>query len=306
VGFSEAYYIPLTILSFLFLNEKNIFKIIFGAFLFYLTMYIHVKNYFTFLLLQFIIITFLFCKTALNFNKLKLLFSTSFKQFKSTSNLNKLKFLFISLSDELQKIFIKSKKSRDIFIKIFTLLLIVNICIIFNYKDYLKKSGADYVYERIWSEFDDIWASGINVAACQINPEFCKKVRNKEITDIRTIKINTFKTFFKNPLEWTYIKLPYIFNHWFSSNIFLGFFEMLMCLITVYSLFRKKNYFNLILFGSLILAMGSVIIISSELRYYYQLKTIIIFYFFTFVDINFFQKYVDKFKIKYNFLIKKD
>lgn len=245
--FSEAYFCIFTVISFIFLNSKKNINIIIGVFFLYLTILFHIKNFYLFLIIEFILIISLFY------------------------------YKFV------EKFKFKNYFFYELLKKIFLMIMLVNFLLLLTYSHYMKRQGTAYVYKMVWGK-EDVLSNGINKSACKVDTELCMKIQNGEISDLKTITKITLLTFFKNPFEWTYYKIPIMFLEWSKNNFLFSILEIIMFLVVSYKLLRKRDYFNFSLFFSLFAILITSVIVSIEARYFYQLKIAIIFYFFIFLS----------------------
>jgi hypothetical protein len=258
--FSEAYYCLFTISSFIFLNSNKKINITIGAFLLYLMILFHLRNLYLFYIIIFFFSLSLFYYKFLNKSKLA-------------------EFFFYKLLKKILLIFI-----------------IVSSFLLITFLDYKKREGTAYAFKMVWGK-EDVLSNGINMSACKININMCEKIQNQQITDDKTIMKITLITFLKNPFKWTYYKIPIMFENWSINNFLFSIVEIIMFLIIIFELLRKKDLFNFSLFFSSFLILITSVIIHIEGRYFFQLKIVIIFYFFysfKSVTINKLKKYIPK------------
>ena len=190
---------------------------------------------------------------------------------------------FFTLSLFYYKFLDKSKLAKYFFYKllkkVLLIVVIVSSFLLITYSDYIKREGTVYVFNMVWGK-KDFFGSGINKSACKIDINMCEKIQNGQITDYKTIAKITLLTFLKNPFKWTYYKIPTLFELWTINNFLFSILEIIMFLIITFELLRKKDLFNFSLFFSSFAILITSIIIGIEERYFFQLKIVIIFYFF--------------------------
>jgi len=241
--FSEAYYCLFTITSLIFLNSNKKINIVIGAFFLYLMILFHLRNLYLFYIIIF----------------------------------------FFTLSLFYYKFLDKSKLAKYFFYKllkkVLLIVIIVSSFLLITYTGYIKREGTVYIYKMVWGK-EDVLSSGINKSACKIDINMCEKIQNNQITDYKTIKKITLLTFLKNPFKWTYYKIPIMFEKWSIHNFLFSILEIIMFFTITYGLLKKKDLFNFSLFFSFFSILITLVLISVEARYFFQLKTIIIFYFF--------------------------